>query len=210
MDTSKFHLERLVVCEQFTGVDWQLPTAVPAVDRMLIGWMVAPESHDGDVPLPVAHLLSRVLCRQASVTFASALRPPMMSSLLPREWVVGRHFEWVSATNASEAERLFYTDGFSWSAQGQVAILSPVDAPILGLNDRHLQLLAVPGLFGEMASHGALGVMLPGVDGQVAGIYSFASGLANALRFDLAEDAEKMGAKYVVTNEETFGELLRS
>jgi hypothetical protein len=206
-------LQRLVLCTPFQGRQWRLPvddgaSGVPA-DRCLVGWKVAPDVIDDDVPAPATRLLAGALCALFTVTFPSGLRRPIGAGLLPRKWRAGRHFEWVTTRDAAAAEALFHDGLFSWSQQGQVVVLSADGTGGVSLSERHLEVLSQPELFQELSNLGAQGVMLPGVDGQVAGLYLFSSESNQALLRALADQAQAAGAEHVNVAEAGFAELLR-
>jgi len=77
-------------------------------------------------------------------------------------------------------------------------------------NERYLQLQSDPILFGELKSAGAQGVLLPGVDGSVAGLYFFNTAISTAVRSELDGVAQAMGGRCVVTTGEDFGAQLRA
>jgi hypothetical protein len=212
-DGDAARLDHLILWPQFSGPEWQLPVSGIPGERLLVGWKVVPEMVDAGPPLAAAKVLATVLFRHARLTFPSAIRAPVAAGLLPRKWRLNRHFQWSTAASAKDAcQSIFYADSFSWSLQSQVVILSQAVAPLpnpLPLDERHLHLRSEPGLFGELAEAGALGVMLPGVDGDVAGLYFFTSDLARVVRDDLDSEARKTGARCAVATDETFRRFLR-
>jgi hypothetical protein len=199
-------LERLILLPDFTGTEWQLPAGSAPGDRFLIGWNVSPDSADGESPAAVATLLSAVLCRLGTVTFASAMRKP---GAWKSRWRQGRDFEWATATSVQDAAgRIFDADSFSWQRQGQVVVLSREGtAPVL--TEKHLRLHDDPRSWADLAAAGASAVMLPGVDGQVAGLYCFLPGLRDELTRTLEEEVEKVGGRVVIADTHAFGGLLR-
>jgi hypothetical protein len=202
-------LSRLLLWPGFTGTEWQLPVDVPAGDRILVGWNVTPSPVDGEVPRPVAELLVTVLSRRATLTFASPIRSPTGARILPRTWRLNRHFRWQPAMSEADAVAgIFYSGAFAWDLQGQVVILS-VPGAVLPLAENHLNLLREPYLFGDLARTGALGTLLPGVDGDVAGLYVFESSLAITVRQDLAAAAEARGAECVTAAGQVFRDMIR-
>jgi hypothetical protein len=179
----------------FTGDEWQLPTDVPGTDRLLIGWRWVPEPVDAGPPPPVATLLATALTRQGTVTFASATRS-------------SRDIVWVTTASADEAARGIFDAGvFNWNLRGQVAILAAPGA-VLNLNQRHLQLH--DGLFTELRSMGAPGVLLPGVDGAVAGLYVFNPLIRAAVQRDLEDLTHAAGGQCVVAAGAAFAAALRA
>lgn len=203
-------LDRLVLWPQFTGPEWQLPTNVHVAECMLVGWRCLPESTDGGPPPAVAMLLATALRKHASLTFASALRPPVGGTFLSGDWRLGRNFVWVtSSTDREAAQGIFDADFFSWTQQGQVVVLGSPGV-VLALDERYLELQSDPMLFGELKSAGAHGVLLPGVDGSVAGLYFFNTAISSAVRRELESTAQAMGGRCLVTTGEDFRAQLRS
>jgi hypothetical protein len=200
-------LVSLLLAPQFSEGRWRLPVAVG--DRCLIGWKVMPDAVDAGPPDVVERLLMEVLCRQGAVAVPVAIRPPAGQALVARRWELHRHFDWVTTTDPQEArQRIFDGDHFSWSEQAQVAILLRAGAPV-SLGAEHLDLATQPSLFASLAAAGATGVLLPGVDGAVAGLYLFTPERSAIVRADLEAEAQRVGGRCVVLNEEAFAELLR-
>jgi hypothetical protein len=85
---------------------------------------------------------------------------------------MNRHFTWSSTSDPKQAAAgVFSGEPFAWSLQAQVVVLSePGVSP--RLDERHLELLTKPQLFQGLASLGAIGALLPGVDGDVAALYT--------------------------------------
>jgi hypothetical protein len=203
-------LERLVLWRQFIGAEWELPAGdeVPG-ERLLVGWKMRSARVDAGPPPAITRILATVLCRHATLTFARALRPPMGAALLGRPWQLNRHFIWATTSTAEEAvQGIFHGDFFSWTERGQVVILSPPGAPV-PLTENYLQVQSDAGLFGELAHSGSLGVLLPGVDGQVAGLYFFTAALARAVSEGLDDAARSAGAQCAFATADNIYSLLR-
>jgi hypothetical protein len=78
------------------------------------------------------------------------------------------------------------------------------------LEEKHLEVGSDLGLFGELAQSGAVGVLLPGVDGDVAGLYSFTTSMALGVRAALEDAARIAGTECVVATADDFRELIRA
>jgi hypothetical protein len=200
-------LERLVWWPHFTGAEWELPVDVPG-ERILIGWKMASAQVDLGPPDAVARLLVKVLCRSADLTFAAALRPPIGASLMPRTWRLNRHFSWTTTSRADEAvDGIFHGEPFTWSQRGQVVVLSPPGVAI-PLTEKHLHVASDVTVFEELARDGALGVLLPGVDGQVAGLYVFAASVGQTVRDRMEEATRSAEAQFVLATGDDIRDLL--
>jgi hypothetical protein len=200
-------IERLVVCSHFERTHWQLPVEGPR-QRLLIGWRVSSPSPDAEVPRAVADLLMKALCYRATLTFATALKPPLGASLFSRNWRLNRHFKWTSTSDPKEAAAgIFSGEPFSWNLQAQVVVLS-APGTSLRLDERHLALLSEPQLFAELGRLGATGALLPGIDGDVAGLYTDTPEDMRAFENDFSTLARNDGGELVSVSEETFEQLL--
>ena len=116
----------------------------------------------------------------------------------------GRDFDWKSTRDAREAiPEIFESPAFPWSLQGQVVVLSTPGTPLM-LDDRHLDVITRPELFATLQALGATGVLLPGVDGDVAALYTFASNDMPILTRVLFALAEESGADCVSLTEAEF------
>ncbi len=200
-------IERLLVCSNFKRTHWQLP--VEGTDeRLLIGWRIASSSRDGEVPGDVVNLLMAALCSRATLTFASAIKAPIGASLLSRSWRLNRHFKWSSTSDPKEAAAgIFSSESFAWNLQAQVVILS-APGTLPRLEERHLRLLSEPKLFAELGKVGARGALLPGTDGDFAGLYAFEPDDIRAIEKDFSQLAREAGSELVSVSEEAFGRLL--
>lgn len=205
MSNDEPRLQRLLIWPQFGGSEWQLPTGAKlAAQRELVGWSVDQEEVEATVPQVVARLLTMGLCRHAVLTFASAIRAPFGATLVPRRWKLGQHFRWISTSDPEEAaDGIFYADLFSWNQQGQVVVLSQHDSKP-ALEEHHLELANNEAAFGELARAGHIGVMLPGVDGQVVGLYVFEQEYARRIGAELKRCALEFGVGFDVAVGEAF------
>jgi hypothetical protein len=185
-------LVHLCLCPEFTGPEWQLPLLL-AAERTLIGWEVTPEPIDAGVPPIVAHVLATALCRHTTLNFPAALTPQR-----------DRDIVWKSTRDPREAMAgIFEGNLFSWDLQGQVVILSS-PGTTLQLNQGHLNVGTDPAVVDDLDQLGALGLLLPGVDGDVAGLYTFAPRDMQALEEALASAARNAGGELISADEADF------
>ena len=203
------HLERLVLWPQFTGAEWQLPTDVPCAERLLVGWRFMPEPVEAGPPAAVARLLVAALGRHGALSFASAVHPPARGTLLAGKRWRRPNFVWRTSASIEEAVvGIFFADFFSWNMRGQVVCLGKPGAH-LELSERFLQLASDPSLFGELEGKGVQGILLPGVDGDVAGLYFFNAAIASTVHGELISLARAAGGRCVVATGPAFGAQLR-
>jgi hypothetical protein len=107
--------------------------------------------------------------------------------------------------------RMFYDGGFSWQMQGQAGLLLPFEAPTPNLDRKSLRLLIADGRVDAPARIGlndTLGLLRPGVDGAVAGLWSFDRALTRALLARLESEAVQIGFEFRLVSETTFADLL--
>lgn len=200
-------LQKLFFCPGFSSMQWQLPIDEAFGDRVLIAWRTQAPAVEGGVPSFVAQLLAGPLCRQGTVTFAKGLRPPAGAGLVPRRWRLGRNFVWSSTRNVEEAAAgIFDEDMFSWSRQGQIVVLSAADE-LPALEERHLALSSDSRLAGILRDHGGRALFLPGVDGDVAGLYALDPTYGSAIRAEILDAARRLGVDTLVSDEETAARL---
>jgi hypothetical protein len=199
-------LDLFFLCRNYEELIWELPIRVAhGWRRGLLGWSLAARSIDAGVPGRVAHLLATVLVRHAVVIFPSGTgRRPLLS----RKWIAGRDFSFIHATQADEAVRLFNAKNFEWSIGAQTVFLSPIGAPPPILAEAHLDLARDGDNLDRLALAGVVGLLLPGVDGQVAGLYTFGDDLWNNLIVDLSGLSAAMGMVWREVSEIEFKHLL--
>lgn len=202
-------LRRLLLCPGYIGEEWRLPVRQVAGSRLLIAWSASEQRVDAGVPDFAAEAMTNAWFRSAAVTYPVALRAPTGALMLRRKWQLGRHFEWATARSPIRARtQVFDADYFSWAQQGQVVILSPLGAPFRA-TQAHLEVANDPSAFEQLASAGALGVVLPGVDGQVLGLYSFTASFERSVCLALEAAAEEQGASATTVTEQDIRVLLR-
>jgi len=201
-------LRALLLCPRFSGEQWQLPVDDAFGDRALIGWRTERRRVDAGVPSSVARLLAEALCRRATVTFAKGHHAPAGVSLVPRQWRMGRHFEWRSTRDPHEAAAGIFGDPlFPWDRPGQLAFLSP-PGHIPSLDERQLALTHDPSMASTLRGLFVCGLLLPGVDGDVAGLYAFGAADSEAYRSQLVTCARELAVTVEVSDEPGFARCL--
>jgi hypothetical protein len=196
------------------GARWQLGALPPAVGTLtLLGWRLEPEPVDAGVPPPVAKVLARALTAVARVTFpSSSAGRPATAGWTARggEWLCalggGVRGRLAAAAQQRPAEpvllstrepetvlQLFDDPVYPWWLQGQVALLS-APAHALPPPDRiSLTALLSDDWAGQAAALGVEGAVRPGVDGDVAGIWSRDALFADRILAILATETRAAG-----------------
>ncbi|PCE29115.1 hypothetical protein [Burkholderia ubonensis] len=220
----------IFICDTPISRQWQLgPLPPPTGDIALIGWHVEPHSVDSGVPTDVRRLLGRALASIAKLSFpvsASAesntdpratddqRRQLPFSSLADRfKATLNRQsaISLITTCPPDTAIQLFDAPGFSWEWQAQVVVLSERNAtPPPLTRDTLFALIGdawtqhAPALLAS----GVVGVMRPGVDGDVVGILSLTPAFKQALIAALEIEAQRANFTCSRVTEPSFAGLL--
>ena len=221
------------ICREPRGGHWQLGSLPPETGHMtLIGWRRSPVSPDAGVPQTIATVLARALTAVARVTFpcstvdsrATDDWSPVADDLgraLGRRGLLGRVQEAVTrapatilllSTRRPEAvARLFDDARYPWWLQGQVGLLSareaaPPDCDRLALTDLLGDDWA--SRIASLARSGVLGILRPGVDGDLAGLLSFAHAFEESVLIALEKEVRRSGGAWAVLTEDAFSRQL--
>ena len=219
----------IFACRDPRGPHWQLGPLPPATGRLtLLGWSQTPESVDAGVPDEVAGALARALTSIARVTFPSSAATdgatrawsPAGDDLVQAlggkgfgERVVAKlrgrppNVALMSTRRPETAMRLFDDASFPWWMQGQVVLLSGLDAPPPDIDED-----ALLALFGEdwttraasVAAAGIKAIMRPGVDGDVAGLLSLRDEFEQTVLDTLERETRLAGFNWALLPEEGF------
>ena len=173
---------------------WELPVATMAgVFRCMVAWRVVPSPLDAGVPEDVSRLMARALVSHALVTFPNGR---------------GNKFTLIHTDQAEEAQRAFNAEYFDWTQRGQAIFLSPLKSSPPVLLKRHVDIAFKPEKFVELAELGVKGLTLPGVDGDVAGIYTFGDAFRNEVINALRHECERAAVGFRnVTEKDLIHEL---
>jgi hypothetical protein len=204
----------ILVCLDPRRPEWQLGELPPSAGRlMLIGWKKDPEPVDGGVPEDVAPLLARALTSIGRVTFlSSAVQASSGSGWWPLKRAPG-HAELMSTTDPQTVMQAFDDAAHPWSMQGQVLLISaPAEAPP-EIDRKQLRAL-LENEWAEAAkalsTPGVIGVVRPGVDGDLAGLLTLT---ADAERMSLAaleSETHRASFDWAVLSEDAFTERYSS
>lgn len=206
-----------LICTSPVGAHWRL--GLPSKeDMVLIGWNKSDGEMDGGMPKDVANVLARAMASVALVSFPvgaraldagngnAALRNEVAQSLVThglRERVEAvvkgehSHIPLVSTRHPETVWRLFEDATYSWQLQGQIVLLSALGSQPPKLDRKTLLSLFAKGWTNHAASlagKGVLGVLRPGVDGDVAGFLSLSDEFKQT--FFSAVEREARSAKF--------------
>jgi hypothetical protein len=154
----------------------------------MVAWRAVPPPLDAGVPESVRRLLARALVSQALVTFPEGR---------------GSKFTFIQTDQAEEAQRAFDAEYFDWTQRGQAIFLSPLKSSPPSLVKRHIEIAFKPEGFSKLAGLGVTGLILPGVDGDVAGIYTFGAGFQKELVDSVRHECDRahVGFRKVTEND---------
>ncbi len=184
-------------CANPINFHWQLGSLPPAQGHLLlIGWRLPSSAVDSGVPEVVGAILAQAFTSIARVTFP--VSDDQQSA--PQAWPVhgddavvflrsnGLYqraqaaikgepviVKLMSTCEPMTAVRMFDDPGYPWHLQGQVAVLSRRDSPVPDI-DRNAVLSLMSEQWiehcAQLRGHGIEGVIRPGVDGDILGVYS--------------------------------------
>ena len=223
----------MFACRDPRGAHWQLgPLPYASGRMMLIGWRQTPAPADAGVPDNIAAVLARALTAVARVTFPTSCKTvvplgewvPLDGDLARRvgdDGLMGRvssivsdvpsAIDLLSTLRPETAAQAFDDAGFPWWLQGQVLILSSARSAAPDID--HATLLSLltdgwPKRAMELEKHGILGVVRPGVDGDVAGVFSLTIAFETLLLATLERESSRAGFHWMELTEADFSEQL--
>jgi hypothetical protein len=187
-------VKAILVCLDQADPKWELPVDTGrGVERCMIGWVTDPPPVDAGVPAEVAQILAGVLVKHAVANYPRKINKSVSIS---------------HAVTVEQAQPAFEDDYFDWTQRGQVILLSPPNVQPPAISERSLEVARDPSRLHRLCDDGFSGVMLPGVDGDVAGIYTCAAGLRDALLDSLESACRDMGAQFHRVTEDQFADAL--
>lgn len=222
----------ILACADPVGAYWQLGGLPPAHGKaMLLGWRFPVPPVDSGVPRDVAAILSRAMTSVATVTFpVSHIGARILTEVRTRTAEVSSvgstglleraraAFERAPATitlvstrDPSTAATLFEDPGYPWHLQGQVAILSALDSGTPAI-DRETLLSLLESRWddkvSQLLSAGIAGFIRPGVEGDIAGVFTLAEESRQALLHALERAARDAGFDWRLLSEREFVDTL--
>ncbi|SAI59196.1 Uncharacterised protein [Bordetella ansorpii] len=221
----------LFACAEPRETKWQLSELLPsgAGDIVLFGWNIGAQIDDG-IPAEVSALIAKALTSVARVTF----QRDEVARLNSTEWstedgdlvrtlpdpnqskfaqlVLKRApsgINMVSTQRSETAAALFDVGQWPWWQQGQFVLLSAPDAAPPSISRDTL----ISIFHGEWNEHltelremGVVGVLRPGVDGDVFAVLFLTRQFRDALLQSLAQYAKQAGYAWSLLSEEEFTE----
>jgi hypothetical protein len=187
-------LKAILVCLDQADPKWELPVgAGRGVERCMIGWVTDPLPVDAGVPAEVVRILAGMLVKHAVVNY-------------PRK--INKGVTIAHAVTVEQAQPAFEDDYFEWTRCGQVILLSPPNVQPPAISERSLKVARDPARLHRLCDDGFSGVMLPGVDGDIAGIYTCAAGLRDALLDSLQAACRDIPTQFRRVMEDQFADEL--
>ena len=197
---------------------------------MLIGWHLAEGQVDSGLPRELRAILAQALTSIGIVSFpccASSVgelpTSPHCDSTMPTRGTILT--EWarstftrkpvkvalVSTRQEATAAALFEDSNFPWHLQGQVAILSALDANPSNL-DRDAVLSLIDDqwttLVAQFNSRDFAGVVRPGVDGDIVCVWSRTTEFASRIAQSIEREARQDNFDWAIVSESDFESAL--
>lgn len=225
-------MNSLFICDDPAGPWWQLGHLPPAHGRMLmLGWSRPEGMVDSGIPDDLAVTIASAICSVAKATFpvADAVARRLADiggegsnavsrvSAAPlqaaRAIFSGRPASVMLLTTRAPtlATLLFSDPDFPWHLQGQAAILSMPHQHVPAVDYTTLSAL-VDGHWEDRAeglhSAGIAGLIRPGVDGDVLGIYTFTQQFHEQITSALERTTQSAGLAWARLSERDFSDLI--
>jgi hypothetical protein len=209
----------IVICRDPRAPHWRIPTTI-ASSVAVIGWVERAANVEGGMPEWTADLVARALTAQHRMTFLSSLRFERRPEFLSEHVLSGvkalfgqgpRRFAMVSTRDPAVARRAFDDPGFPWWLQGQSVLIQAADAGELTLTaDAALKMLSPEVDPSAWRHRGIVAELRPGVDGDIAALYSADIAVQTGLLASLQREAIHAGAHFEELAEEAFAAALAS
>ena len=202
-DTSVF------VCLEPRRSDWwQLGALPPSIGRMmLIGWKKDPEPVDGGVPEDVAPLLARAFTSIGRVTFlSSAMHASTAGGWWPMKRAPGPA-ELTSTTDPQTLMQSFDDAAHPWSMQGQLLLISASAEAPPEIDRKQVRALlenAWRDAAEALSAPRVIGVVRPGVDGDVAGLLTLTADAERTSLAALEGETRRASFDWSVLTEDAF------
>lgn len=185
----------IAACRDARAAHWQLGPLPPPHGRFTLLTWTTEEEEDNGVPARVAHALARAWTGIARLTCLSSHSATKV----------------IETRDANVAVRLFDDPEFPWWLQGQAVLLSRADAESPDIDQRTIVTLLHDDWArraATLATRGIEAVVRPGVDGDVAGIFSLSEAFDEQLLASLKREAHQDGITFSVVSEAALLEPL--
>jgi len=203
----------IFACLDPRGAEWQLGALPPPAGRlMLIGWREEPPPVDGGVPPPVAATFSRALTSIGRITYLSSTVPAPAGGGWPPLKRGPAPVDLLSTSDPQELAQAFEDAAHPWWMQGQVLLVSAPGAAPPAVERRQLLSLLEDewtSTARALSPLGVIGVMRPGVDGDLAGLLTFTAAAEQASLAALERETLLASFDWSVVTEEAFAERYR-
>ena len=200
----------IFVCLEPRRSEWQLGVLPPPTGRMiLIGWREEPAPVDAGVPPEVAAAVARALTSIGRITFlSSAVHASAGGGWSPLKRGPGPA-DLTSTTDPQTVMQAFDDAAHPWWMQGQVLFLSAADVAPPGLE--RAQLLALlenewTAAAGALSARGVIGILRPGVDGDLAGLLTLTADAERASLAALERESRLASFEWSVLTEDAFAD----
>ena len=195
----------ILCCEPPRLPQWELPLELPPDATVaLLGWLVSPATVDAGLPDGFARLLADVLTQHVRVSFFTGA--PQRRGLLAR-WFspsAAKPGALVHTRDPRRVHALFASPAFDWSLRATAAFLSPPDAPAPALAGENLENALAGRAYDGWRARGVVGLVMPGVDGQVLGAYAFDTSAWTRWKDSLREAARRHDIDWRDVDEDAF------
>lgn len=199
----------IFVCLEPRRAEWQLGALPPATGRMmLIGWREEPLPVDGGVPPQVAAAIARALTSIGRITFLSSAVHASAGGWSPFKRGPGSA-DLTSTTDPATVAQAFDAAEHPWWMQGQVLLVSAPGAVPADL-ERSQLLALLENNWNEaadaLAPFGVIGVLRPGVDGDLAGLLTLTADAERASLAALERESRLASFDWSVVTEAAFAD----
>jgi hypothetical protein len=213
----------LFLCVDPRSSQWQLGSLPPSAGRvMLLGW-TRPTADEDEVPEVVRGALAAALVSVGRLVFPSTQSATVEPLLRAGDTVIdlertitGRlnalltrrppTVSVVYTSSSGGARTLFDDPGFPWWLQGQVALLTRHDEPLI-LDEHTLEAL-ISDQWAQMTHklepQGVVGSIRPGVDGAVVAVLSLSEQTEQAIRTAIYDEVSRTEVSCVELSELEF------
>jgi hypothetical protein len=189
---------------------------------LLVAWVDTSPGVDAGVPSWAAEVVASALTVAHRLTFPSTTVLPGDAELCARLIVRGvwrrmtatgpSSFDLITTTRPEVVACAFDDPAFPWWMQAQFLLISPASGPAPQMSSEDVLSLIDAPETGEqlLQSRNLLGLLSPGVDGDVAALLTLEESVEHAFVSTLREAARKQGVSVQAVTEDELGIRLAS